>query len=93
MTTPPAPDAASAYAAMSPTALFNAMAEAANRLTGQLVHAADTASTDAQRQYLFGQMQRVRDERWAVRADDRDTQLARIQQWEQERRSLRADTE
>jgi hypothetical protein len=93
MTTPPAADAASAYAAMSPTTLFNAMAEAANRLTGQLVHAADTASTDEQRQHLLARMQRVRDERWAVRVDDRDTQLARIQQWEQERRSLQADTE
>ena len=88
MATPPAPDAASVYAAMSPTALFQAMAEAANRLTGQLVHLADSASTDEQRQDLLAQIQRVRDERWAVRADDRDTQLARIQQWEQERRRL-----
>ena len=78
---------------MSPDALFHAMAETANRLTGQIVHLADTATTDEQRGDLLAQIQQIRDERWGVRADDRDTQIALIRKWEQQRRSLRADPE
>ena len=90
MTTPSESGPAGVYAAMSDTALFAAMAEAANRLTGELVHQADLAGTDGRREQLLARLRQVRDERRSVDAGDRDAQLDRIQQWEAERHRLRA---
>lgn len=92
MTTPSPSDAAGIYAALSDTALFAAMAEAANRLTGELVHQADTAASDVQREQFLARLRQVRDERWSVDAGDRAAQLACIQQWEEERRRLQTGT-
>lgn len=70
------------YAGMSPTVLYDAMAESANRLIGSMVQLAMAASTEEERDRLRAQIRQVRDERQAVDADDRQAQLTCIRQWE-----------
>lgn len=90
MSTPSAPDPAGVYASLSPDSLFEAMADSANRLIGEILRHCDLAATDEERQRLMAEILQVRDQRWAVQGDDRDTLLALIAQWNEEHRRLRA---
>jgi hypothetical protein len=74
---------------LSPTVLYDVMAEAANRLIGTYVNMCDLASGDAEEQQRIRvEMARVRQERREVDVDDREGQLRLIRRWEAERRRL-----
>lgn len=75
------------YEALSPDGLYDALGATAIRLIATLLHCANTAATEQERQRFKARMIEVRDERWAVGVDDRAGQLAYIMRWKSNART------
>ncbi|QFQ98722.1 hypothetical protein F9278_24025 [Streptomyces phaeolivaceus] len=76
------------YRDVPTAAVFDLFAEAANRLTGRLVHLSNHADTEVERDHWWALVMRLRNIRRSVPAHDREQLISYIKKWTKELEEL-----